>query len=264
MELLKETTVTLQGALDDIESITGKVDRGEGTLGALVNDRETIDALNDTIENANTVIESFTGLRAEVYYTGRYFLGSQPNDPSQFFDGENPLHNSASNTLGIRFKPHEDFWWIFEFNSYPQGVVSSEEIFNPATGRVVTEYTRQRKYRYTFQMMKRWKALGLRMGVKESGGGAGMTVWAFKDRLRLDLDVFDFTFGSYPAVQDAGIPNLRIGARFEPFRNLYVEAGAEQIILGIKHGYGTGYIGGGFHFTDDDIKLLLATLPLNF
>jgi len=34
--------------------------------------------------------------------------------------------------------------------------------------------------------------------------------------------------------------------------------------LGAIHGYGTGFIGAGFYFNDDDIKLLFATLPLNF
>ena len=37
--------------------MTGKIDDGEGTVGALINDRETVDALNETLENANDVIE---------------------------------------------------------------------------------------------------------------------------------------------------------------------------------------------------------------
>jgi len=45
---------------------------------------------------------------------------------------------------------------------------------------------------------------------------------------------------------------------------VYVEAGMEQIILGAKYGYATGFVGAGFSFNDDDIKLLFATLPLNF
>lgn len=262
MEVLKETTETLRDAMEDVESITSKIDRGEGTVGALINERDTVDAINDTIENANSVVQSFSGLHAEIYYTGRYYFGSQPRDTQTFFYG-NPLAGSAANTLGIRLKPQEDFWWIFEVNDTPQGTIRNKETFDPDTLEVERKWVREDNYRFTFQMMKRWRSLGFRLGVKENGGGVGMTVWAFKDRLRMDADVFDFAFGSYPAVQDAGIPNVRVGARFEPWKNMYIEAGAEQIILGIKHGYGTGFIGGGFYFTDDDIKLLLATLPLN-
>jgi len=174
------------------------------------------------------------------------------------------MANAVSNTIGIRLRTQEDFWWLFEIVNHPQGSISRKEVLDPDSGEVRREYVRENGYRFSFQMMKRWKALGFRLGIKEGGGGLGMTVWAFKDRLRLDADVFDFAFGSYPAVQNAGIPNVRVAARYEPWRNMYVEAGAEHIILGAIHGYGTGFIGAGFYFNDDDIKLLFATLPLNF
>nr|MBA2319777.1 MCE family protein [Deltaproteobacteria bacterium] len=165
MEKLKAATDTLQRTLDDVESITGKVDDGQGTIGALVNDRATVDALNETIENANAVIESFSGLHAEVYYTGRYYVGTQPDDPAFFYG--NPLAGSAANTLGMELHPQEDFWWVFEVNDYPQGYISATERFYPETGFHYTEWTRELDYRFTFQMAKRWFDFGFRLGIKE-------------------------------------------------------------------------------------------------
>ncbi len=268
MDKLHLATDTLNAALEDVEHITSKVDNGEGTLGALVNDRHTIDALNDTLENANAVIESFSGLHAKVYYLGRFYMGSQPNDPSFFYG--NPLAPnlaggmgySGSNTIGIELHSSEDFWWVFEVNDYPQGRLTSEEHFFPEQGTHYTEWTRSLDYRFTFQMAKRWYNLGLRLGIKEGGGGIGLTYYTFNDRLLLMADAFDFTFGAYPALQDSGIPNVRLSARAEPVDHLWFEAGTEQVILGAKYGYYTGYMGGGFHFTDNDVKLLLSTLPL--
>lgn len=268
MDKLHDATDKLDQALADVTSITGKIDDGEGTIGALINDDTTIDALNETIENANDVIESFSGLRAEVYYTGRLYLGGQPRDPAFFYG--NPLAPnlggglgySGSNTIGIRLMPQEDFWWVFEINDYPQGTLSSVERFYPEQGYAYTEWTREDNFRFTFQMEKRFRDVSLRLGVKEGGGGVGATFYAFDDHLQLSGDVFDFSFGSYPAVEAAGLPNVRLGARWEPMRNLYLETGTEQVLLGARYGYFTGYVGGGFRFDDDDIKLLLATLPL--
>ncbi|MEQ1501530.1 MAG: MlaD family protein [Myxococcota bacterium] len=266
---LKDATDKLDASLADVKSITGKIDDGQGTIGALVNDRQTIDAINDTIDNANQVVESFSGLHAEVYYLGRFYGGTQPND-DRFFYG-NPIAPArdggefgyaGSNTLGMELHPQEDFWWVFEINDYPQGVIEAEEHFYPDQNVAWTEWTRKLNYRFTFQMAKRWWNLGFRLGVKESGGGIGMTGYLLRDRLQLNADVFDFTFGPYPVVADAGLPNVRLGARLEPMHHVWLETGTEQVLLGAKYGYFTGYVGAGFHFTDDDIKLLFATLPL--
>jgi hypothetical protein len=128
------------------------------------------------------------------------------------------------------------------------------------------EWTRELNYRFTFQMAKRWKHWGFRLGIKEGGGGLGATYYAFDDRLAINADAFDFTFGSYPAITPYGgsLPNIRLATRWEPIDHLYFEAGAEQVLLGAQYGFATGYLGIGYHFTDDDIKLLMATLPLGF
>ena len=267
MDKLHDATDALDRTLDEMESIAAKVDGGEGTLGALVNDRATIDALNETLDNANAVIESFSGLRAEVYYLGRAYVGSQPSDPAFFYGNplapaESGLGYSGSNTLGLSLHPQEDFWWTFEVNDYPQGVITAEERFYPDLGAAYTEWTRRIDYRFTFMMNKRWWNVSLRLGVKENGGGVGMSLYALQDRLTVSADLFDFAFGSYPALEASGLPNSRVGVRLEPVDRLWLEAGSEQILLGARYNYFTGYVGAGFHFSDDDIKLLFATLPL--
>jgi phospholipid/cholesterol/gamma-HCH transport system substrate-binding protein len=269
MDKLHEATDQLNAALEDVESITGKIDRGEGTLGALVNDRETIDSLNETLDNANAVIESFSGMHAEVYYIGRVYVGTQPGDPAFFYGNPlapavagSDLGYAGSNTLGMELHPQEDFWWVFEVNDYPQGAISAEEHYFPELGTSYTEWTRKIDYRFTFQMSKRWWDLAFRLGVKENGGGVGITWYGLNDRLTVSGDAFDFAFGSYPALEAAGTPNLRLALRAEPIDRIWLEAGAEQLLLGARYGYATGFIGAGFHFTDDDVKLLFATLPL--
>lgn len=272
MEKIKETTDRLNATVADIQSITGKIDEGEGTIGALVNDRETVDLLNETISNANSVIEGFSGMHTDVYYTGRYYVGTQPcaggGGPrcaggNPFFYG-NPLASAGSNTVGLRLQPQEDFWYFFEINDYPQGTVTYTEHYYPETGQVYTEWEREPDYRFTFMMEKRWKWYSLRLGVREDGGGVGATAYLFRDRLELQMDAFDFDLGSYPALGSRGTPNLRTLLRLHPYQHVYFEVGNEQPLLGLQYGYVTGFAGAGFHFTDDDIRLIFATLPLGF
>lgn len=258
LELL---TDNLNEAAEDISSITGKVDAGEGTIGALLHERDTIDSLNDTLDEVNSVVKSFSRLQTEVYYTGRYYFGTEPADTTTWFYG-NPLNLAGSNTIGLRLRAHEDFWYIFEVNDHPQGTITNKEIFREGTGLATTKWIREPNYRFTFQLSKRWGDFSFRLGVKESGGGVGMTYWGFKDRLQVQLDAFDFTFGSYPAIEDSGIPNIRLLTRVEPWKNIYFEAGGEQLILHPKHGFFTGFVGVGFTFTDYDIRWLLSSLPL--
>ncbi len=262
MDKLHETTDKLDRAMADIESITGKIDRGEGTIGALVNDEQTIDSLNETIDNVNTIVESFSGIKTEVYYTGRWYFGSQPEDTDTFFYG-NPLAGAGSNTIGMLLQPQEDFWYIFEINDYPQGTITYAEHYYPDTGTVYTEWIREPNYRFTFQLAKRWWDFGVRLGVKENGGGVGASLWLFEDRVELAADVFDFDLSSYPAT-DTAYPNMRLHVRWEPIDRVYIDAGSEQLFLGLAYGFQTGFVGAGFHFDDDDVRWLLATLPLGF
>lgn len=261
MDKLKGATDTLQKSLDNVESITGKVDRGEGTVGALINDRDTIDALNDTINNTNAVVKSFSGMHADVYYIGRYFIGTEPRQKDIFFYG-NPYNLQAANAIGLNLHSTEDFWYIFEILDYPQGILNFEERYVPATGAVTTEWIRTDQYRFSFMISKRFRDISGRLGIKEGGGGVGISGYLFKDKLTLSADVFDFTYGAYPAIESSGLPNLRLSARLEPVKHVYFDAGAEQVLLGARYGFFTGFVGAGFHFTDDDIKLLFATLPI--
>ncbi len=262
LDKLQTATDTLQRTLDDVESVTSKIDEGQGTIGALINERETVDAINDTIENVNSVVDSFSSLRAEVYWHHRFYMGSNPTHPD-FFDG-NPLKNTGSNVLGIRLRPAEDFFWSFEINDYPTGTLNYEERFIPDLGEVYTTWIREPKVRWTFQMHKRWYNFEGRLGIKESGGGFGASYFLADDKVRVEADLFDFTFGSYPVLESSGLPNLRVGVVWEPYRNIYFHAGAEQVLLGARYDYFTGFIGGGFRFDDDQIKLLFAMLPISF
>ena len=82
----------------------------------------------------------------------------------------------------------------------------------------------------------------------------------WRDKVMLSADVYDFTYGSWPVMD--GTPNVEVTARLYPWRHVYLEGGMDNVILGARYGYATGFAGGGFTFDDDDLKYVLAALPV--
>jgi phospholipid/cholesterol/gamma-HCH transport system substrate-binding protein len=279
---IKLATDTLQQSLDNLSSITGKIDRGEGTVGALINERQTVDALNQAVEGVSDIVESFTGLQANVYNWNRFYFGTNPSRmpgggpispemAEELFPpfGRNRYNMISGHAIGVDLKPQEDFWYTFELVSHPIGNITHNEYQLPsrfAGGQSVfyQEWRVTQAFRYSFMINKRWHNWAFRVGVKESSGGAGLTWFAARDKFQVHGDVFDWTYGGYPAVNDPDMLgfNTRFFMRYEPMKGMFFEAGTEHIMPGIRYGYFTGFAGAGFHFTDNDIKLLLAVLPI--
>ncbi len=261
---VKEATESMERAVKNLEEITRKVNDGEGTMGKLINDPATVDSLNDTLNEVNatvkevsSLVNGITGLQTDLYYRGNYFFGS---DPTRGDLALNPVAGGTRNTLGIKvaFKP--DYFYLVELVSAPQGLITYEDHALPELGTAYREYTVTPSYRVSFQFAKRWGPAVFRFGMKESSGGVGVDAYLFKNRLMFSADVFDFLYGSYPIMD--GTPNVELAARAYPWRNVYLEGGANNLLLGAKYGFFTGFVGGGFTFNDQDLRLLLPMLPL--
>ena len=266
MEAIRTATGTLDRAAQNLESITAKIDGGEGTIGQLLNDSTTIDSVNATLESVNETVETVGGLvgdvdriRTEVYYRGNYFYGSDPTDGA--FGGVNPVSGRARNVVGARLMPREDYWYVVELVDHPLGSITWEERVLPDFGTSYREYVVHPGYRVSFQFAKRIHDVVLRFGVKESSGGVGADLLLWKDRVELSADVYDFTYGSWP--DSSGIPNVQLSARVFPWRNVYLEGGLFNVANGARYGYVTGFAGGGFSFDDDDLKYVLGALPIS-
>ena len=262
---VRVATDTLTRTLGNLESISGKIDRGDGTIGALINDRTPMDKLNATLSQVNEVVDDVNDIvadasriRTDVTYRGNYYFGTDPSEPG--FE-HNPMSGSFRNTLGIRIQPREDYWYEAAFVSHPLGTITKEESYFPDLDSSFTEYTRRPDYRFSFQFAKRFDNLVLRFGIKESSGGIGADYLLFRDRFAVSADLYDFEYASWPLTSEAGTPNLAMNLRAWPWRFLYLEAGADNIIFGAKHGYFTGYAGAGFTFNDQDLRLILPALP---
>lgn len=257
MVAIRAATETLDRTIRNLESISAKVDEGEGTIGRLVNDTTTIDSINDTLAQVNDIVDDVSSIQTQVYYRGDVYYGTDPT--SGAFDG-NPVSGLTRNVLGLRLQPREDYWYVVEVVGHPIGNISHEDRYLPDLGTAYREYVVAPGYRFSFQFAKRFQDLVVRFGVKESSGGAGVDWLLVNDRVSVSADVYDFTYGSWPVMD--GTPNVQLTARAWPWRHVYVEAGLDNVVLGARYRYVTGFAGGGFTFDDRDLKFVLAALPL--
>jgi len=72
-----------------------------------------------------------------------------------------------------------------------------------------------------------------------------------KSRLKLSFEAFNFN--------QTGSPHLNFGATLNLNRYFYITAGADDFIS--KIGLGSSFVGAGLQFRDDDLKLLLTSVP---
>ena len=252
MATIRSVTQKLDGTLTHVNALAERIDNGEGTIGKLINDSSTVDSLNSTLAKVETTVDSITGLKTQVYYDGAVYLGT---DPSEDGFTDNPVSGSSKSTIGLIISPRDDYSYIFGFTGHPLGSFSSEQHLYSDTGTSYTEVVKSEDFRLTFQFSKRWQNVAARLGVKESSGGVGLDVFLARDRVKLSADIYDFTYASWPVLD--GTPNLTLAARVSPWDRVYVSAGWENAIFGLRH----GFVGAGFSFTDDDIKWVFAALP---
>ncbi len=246
LDALQQATTRVNEALAGVNQIIGKVERGEGTVGKLLTDTSTVDTLNETISGANELLERVNRFETEVTYRGQFYAL-----------GEEAVVGGTKNTLAVTLRSRPDYYYTLELVSDPKldSTLEVREISNNDN----TVITRQERiftdaWQFSVQFARRWHDLALRLGVKENHGGVGADYFLFRNRAALSLDLYDFS--SRP------LPNLELRARVGVYNRIYLAAGVDDLLNSSSDGSVNLYVGGGFSFTDPDLKYLLSFIPL--
>lgn len=240
---LKQTLENMNKALERIASITEKIDEGQGTVGALVNDEGMKEDLKETVDGLNTFVGGLTGLQTWVNLRSEF----------QFRTG------AAKNYVQIRLVPREDKWYLIELVDDPRGVrrtvIEDVETTSPEQGRdfvyrerrTITETT---GLKFSLQFAKRLYFLALRFGIVEGTGGVGLNLYALDDRFELLIDANRFG-------EDARAPRFKALAQIELIPHIYLHGGIDDFF---NPGTTDFFFGAGVKFNDEDLRYLLFTL----
>ncbi|MFO0725176.1 MAG: MlaD family protein [Myxococcota bacterium] len=238
---LRTTLDTMNKALERIASISEKIDKGQGTVGALVNERELHDEAAEAVEGVNEVVGGIARLQTWVNLRSEF----------QFRAG------AAKNYLQIQLMPKEDKYYIIELVDDPRGVrstvVTDVESTSPENGRDF-QYRERRTttvdgLKFSLQIAKRFYWLALRFGIIENTGGVGANAYFFNDKLELAVDANAFG-------EESRRPRLKALATMELIPHVYLAGGVDDFL---NPGTTDFFVGGGVRFNDEDLKYLLFT-----
>ncbi|HET9225191.1 MAG TPA: MlaD family protein [Thermoanaerobaculia bacterium] len=250
---IREVTDRLQTSVDNFNQISGKIARGEGTLGKLVNDEQAYDEVISTLDSIQGGVETLSGTLGAINRF-RIDLDLQGFNLPDVDDG------SWQTALLLDIDPQDNQrLYRAGITSPPRGKRQDKtEIITVTNPDGTTEVTTVNKVTleqsYSATGLFGYKAPGnLRLfaGLIENSGGAQIEYPLFKDRFLVSFEAFDF---NRPAELS---PHLRLMARWKLHPNLYLLGGYDDFLEDQSV-----FLGGGIRWNDENIKYLLGAVPL--
>jgi phospholipid/cholesterol/gamma-HCH transport system substrate-binding protein len=236
MENVKEASRSAELALESIESAARKIDRGEGTIGKLVNNDGVYDNINSAAKGLTDYVDRVERLKTVIGFRDEYMF---PDSKSY---------------ATLELKPRPDQYYILELTSDPYGNFNRTETTTSPGGTVVTE-TYENKFKFSVEFAKRWGNLALRLGLIESTGGVGADYYTWDDRIKFSVDAWNFDSKE----PDNENTHLKGTARLDLNKLLYVNAGYDNALNPKR---ATAFAGLGLRFDDEDLKYLLGSVPI--
>ena len=267
IENLRGLSADLRVTATNLNSITGQVKSGEGTVGKLLYNDEAHDRLIgalSSVESGVNELKSTLGrvnkLQLDVGLNGEYQAGLPVDEDKPGFD----TRSRSAVKLDLVPDPEKNRFYHIEAVSLPRGKqserITDTTITNPVTGettRTIEDRTRfERSFAISAQVGWKLDDVNLRLGLFESTGGIGAD-YKVNDRVQVTGEAYDFGKARDPN------PHLRVVGEYifrkqKPnFPQLFVSTGVDNPLND------TGFIlGGGIRWSDTDLKYLLGSVPL--
>lgn len=235
----------LNGTLADVKQVTEKIRKGEGTVGKLIFQEEAYNNLNSTLKSLGSTLNRLSLLRVFVSFRNEYQFDSSDN----------------KGYFSLRLQPQDHKYYLFEVVDEPRGRVikaTTDTTTNvPPSPVITTTIKTERKLRISAEFARRFGDIWVRAGLIENSFGVGTDYDLWGDHLRLSLDAWDFN-SEDPEMDHA---RLKFTGAFSFLKYLFVQAGYDNIL---NKKVDTFFVGGAIRFEDDDLKYLLGSASLAF
>jgi phospholipid/cholesterol/gamma-HCH transport system substrate-binding protein len=236
VERLDHASKSLESALEHADSIAGRIDRGEGTIGRLTKDEALVNEVQGVAEGVNDYVQNLTRLQTIIGLRSDY----------------NFLANTIKSYVELRLQPREDKYYVVELINDPRGLttISDQQVdttnsAQQAHYRTITTTTTD-AFRFSLQFAKRLGPFTGRFGLKESTGGVGLDINLLHDRFVIVNDLFGFS--------EEPTPRYRVYISYEFVKRLWLLGGVDQVFLPSQRDY---FLGLQLRFTDEDLKTIL-------
>ncbi len=237
---LNQATTTLERSLDNVETVSGRLARGEGTLGRLSKDEKLINEIEGITEDVGNFVGGINRLQTIVGLRTDY----------QFLSG------TVKSYVELRLQPREDKYYSIEIVNDPKGYTRYEQVAVDSTNPNDPGHYREIRtvttnaFRFSLQFAQRFGPVTGRFGIKESTGGVGLDLALFDDRFELRQDLFGFG--------EVIRPRWRIGLGYEFITRLWLMGGVDDVLTPERRDY---FVGMSLMFNDEDLKSILPFAP---
>lgn len=222
--MVEENRSAIKSATESIDSIVKEIERGEGTLGKLIKDKQFYESISRAVEGVDRTISAVERLRTFINFQTDYL--TKPKDAKGHFH--------------LTLQPRPDKYYILGITRDPIGSVTTTEIITNVEAKKETKI--EKEIEFTAQFAKRYKDIALRIGLMENTFGIGGDYLFLNDRGKISTDVWDF-FSN----EGAKNPHVRAGVDYFITRGVFLSAGVDNIMNRKWRG---GYVGVGLRFED--------------
>lgn len=236
LDKVNRASSSLENTLANLDSVTTRLDKGQGTLGRLSKDEKLINEVEGVTETVGDFVGGLGRLQTIVHLRSDY----------QF------LASTVKNYVELRLQPREDKYYSIEIVSDPKGYTHYEQTHintnNPSEASDYYEYksVTTNAFRFSLQFAQRFGPFVGRFGIKESTGGIGLDTLLLDDRFELQQDLFGFG--------ETILPRWRLSLNYNFVSRLWFLAGIDDIFSEKRRDY---FVGMQLRFNDEDLKTIL-------
>jgi len=231
---------SLEKTLANLEATTGRLERGEGTLGRLSKDDKLINDVENVTQTVNNYVSGLQQVRTILSLRSDYQFRAQ----------------TVKSFVELRLQPREDKFYSIEIVNDPRGLTKIQQInvntTNPNDPNQYQEIrsTTSNALRFSLQFAQRFGPFIGRFGLKESTGGVGLDVLLLDDAFELRQDLFGFG--------EVVRPRWRMSLGYAFLNRVWLMGGVDDIMSVDRREY---FVGMQLRFDDDDLKAVLPFAP---
>ena len=237
----QRTLAKLEDAIEQLRDMMTRVNKGEGSVGMLLNDPSYAEEIRELLKNANKLLNKVSGFRFVVDVGAEQinaFVGGRA-----WFQLSLWPEGDRYYKLGIALDPRGSRT-ITTTTTNSAGVITNTSTTTVTQGNFV----------FTAMLGKvLHRRLELAVGALYGDGALSTNLWlgpsGYEDRIRINNDVFSHG-------RDTGGLNDRIYLYVQPWWTVYFTAGIDSIRK--ENGQTAWLFGAGVTFDDEDIKILFS------
>jgi phospholipid/cholesterol/gamma-HCH transport system substrate-binding protein len=236
----EEVYTKLDSALGGLDKLSTSLSEGKGTIGKLLTDDAAYNQLTKTLE----------GLGEAVSAIQRFHIFVGVRNEYQLREGENKGY------FTVKIQPRKNKYYLVELVDDPRGEVH-KTVTQIDNGTPQEKLTTRRRLKFSAEFARRFADLTLRAGLMENTFGVGADYGLFSDRLQFSFDAWDFSSDD----PESDRVRLKVTGRLMPVKYLFVQGGYDNFL---NDRIDTYFVGGGLVLQDDDLKYLLgnASIPI--